>query len=230
MLHCRGIYLGAGAVRGNLVAINLILVLIYGGLYGLLILLDLHEDLLDLVLLEQSLGRHILLLQLLLLLILLIDHQPLLLQVAEDQSDAVVCVVWQQDTEGPWLFVVDLAPADAQEVRVVQVALDIIDCWQGTPTDKFPNAFHFRLRLKHEEDGLANDHIDINVNLLEDLLPLLIGDCVFLFLNAGVDGDAAVPRPTILQTLLLSCRSRRLVLHPNLLVVVVQAQVELSDH
>lgn len=132
--------------------------------------------------------------------------------------------------QNPGLFVVDLAPSDSQVIRLVHIALDVVDRWQSAPADELADALHFRLGLNDEEDLLTDDDVDINFEALFDGLTRVIFAIVLLYEVARVDSDSLARSRIILLRTLNACSTLALILHPNLLIVVEKAEVELSDH
>ena len=86
-------------VRGvdarNLIAGGNTLILINSNLYCFLVLLYLQEYLFHLFLLEHALRRHILFLKFLLLIVLFVYHESLLLEMPQNEIDAIICIIWQ---------------------------------------------------------------------------------------------------------------------------------------
>jgi hypothetical protein len=152
MLYCgcinsdvRGVY------ARNLIADNA-LVLINCYLYCSFILLYLYQDLFNLILLKHSLSCHIFFLKFLLFIVFFINYETLLFKMPQNKIDTIICIVRKENTQIPWLFVINLAPANSQKVRVFKATFYVVNRWKGTPTNKLPNTFHFWLRLKHQEN------------------------------------------------------------------------------
>jgi hypothetical protein len=148
----------------------------------------------------------------------------------QKQIHEVFRVFAEDDVQNPGLFVVDLAPSDSQVVWLVHIALDVVDRRQSAPADELADALHFSFRLENEEDLLADDDVDINFDALFDSLTRFIFAVVLLYEVARVDSDSLTRSRIILLRTENACSTLTLILHPDLLIVVVKAQVELSDH
>lgn len=142
-----------------------------------------------------------------------------------DKIYAIISVIWEQDVQYPRLLVVDFSPADGKEVWVVQVSLDIIYRWESAPTHKLADTFHLGLWLKNEKNTLRDNNIHIDNSALLLLSSLLIFDYVLLLLTARVDGN-----PRVLRSAILDGQLGALVLHPDLMIVILEAEIESSNH
>jgi len=147
----------------------------------------------------------------------------------KDKIYAVVCVIWQQDIQDPWLLVINFAPADGQEVWIFKVSLDVVYSWQCAPAYEFANTLFLRFRLKHKEDRLTNDDIHVDDHSSFNLFALLIKTHELFFLRAWINCDSRVFSSAVFGATYLVLTAN-LVLHPDLLVVILEPQIELADH
>lgn len=170
-------------------------------------------------------------LQLLSFLIFLIHQQTLFLEVPQDQIYAIVRIIWKQNTECPGLSIPYFPPCYSQEIRVIQVSLYLINCWQSTPTDEFTNSFHFDFWFKNKEHTLTNDNIHINDCAFHCFLAFVVKGHKLFLLGTWVNGYTWFFCSAIWSALFTwPSRSTELILHPYLLVIVIQTQIKLSYH
>ena len=143
---------------------------------------------------HHSLGGDIFFLELLFLLIFFVDYKTLLFQMLHDKIYTIVCVVWEQDTKNPRLLVIHFPPAYGKEVGVIQIPLDVINCWESAPTNQFADTLHLGLWLQDKENTLRNNNIDVNNCPLFDFVYH-----VLLLLTARINGNPRILCPAVLH-------------------------------
>ena len=207
MLDCGRRYLA--------LAVTLRLSLLSRLLQDLFVLVNSVEQLFNLVLLDDAHRSHLALLQFLLPVVALVNYTALLLKVGLHEVEALVGYVGHVDAKDPGLFVVHLPPADSQPVGGIKIALNIINRGQCAPGYQLPHALHLSFWLQNQEYLLADDYIHVDLRPLLHFLALDIFGEVLLLLSARVNSYHS------LQLVLgrLACQT----LHPNLLVVVIEA-------
>lgn len=149
----------------------------------------------------------------------------------EDKVDKIVRIVRQVYWVYPRLSIIDLAPRDCQLIWDVHVALYVVDCWNRSPAHQLANALHLRLGFEHQQDLLADDDVDIYAHVLLHLVARLSRRLILLLLHARINCYATFLGTRIILHLCLHARCWwRLILHPDLLIVILKAQIEVADH
>lgn len=129
MLYSGGINSNVRGVHTRNLITNYALILINCYLYCSFVLLNLLKDLFNLILFKHSFGCNIFFLKFLLFIILLINNQTLFFEMPQNKIDTIIGIVRKENTQIPWLFVIDLTPAYSQKVWVFKTTFYVIYRW-----------------------------------------------------------------------------------------------------